>query len=447
MWGGVTCSRRHPLRVIALKLRSQNLAGYLSPHIGNLSFLRIIELANNSFQGQIPPEIGRLQRLSFLHMGNNSFNGEIPARYWLKKSSKKSPIISSMGEPFLEALIFEYMPNGSLDTWLHPNEEQHNSTHLNFMQRLNVAIDVASALDYLHHHCEAPIVHCDLKPSNVLLDEDMVAHVGDFGLARIFSKDVEYGMGGEVSTYGDMYSYGVLLLEMFMGKRPTDDIFKDNLNLHQLAKMAFPERVTEIIDHLLLLQGNENISSNEDYNEMKSRMHECLLSLVRIARYWLKKSSKKSPIISSMGEPFLEVTYAELLKATDGFSSTNLIGVGSFGFVYKGFLDQLGLTVAIKVLKLQQHKASKSFIAECKALRSIRHRNIVKILSVCSSIDFTGNDFKALIEYMPNGSLDTWLHPNEEQQNLTHLNLMQRLNVAIDMASAWIIFITILKLQ
>ncbi|RWR91194.1 Protein kinase domain-containing protein [Cinnamomum micranthum f. kanehirae] len=315
------------------------------------------------------------------------------ARYWLKKSSKKSPIISSLGERFLEAtyaellkatdgfssanligvgsfgfvykgfldqiglttaikvlklqqqrasksfigeckalrsirhrnivkilsvcssidfigndfkaLVFEYMPNGSLDTWIHPNEEQHNSTCLNFIQRLNVAIDVASALDYLHHDCEAPIVHCELKPSNVLLDEDMVAHVGDFGLARIFSKDVgncsqaqsssigikgsigyvapEYGMGGEVSTYGDVYSYGILLLEMFTGKRPTDDVFKDNLNLHQLARMAFPERVIEIIDQRLLLEGNVNISSNEDYNEMRSRMHECLLSLVRIS--------------------------------------------------------------------------------------------------------------------------------------------------------------------
>ncbi|XXG58778.1 hypothetical protein AAC387_Pa04g0997 [Persea americana] len=89
-------------------------------------------------------------------------------------------------------------------------------------------------------------------------------------------------MGGEVSTYGDVYSYGILLLEMFTGKRPIDDIFKDNLNLHQLAKMAFPERVIEIIDHPLLLEGIENVSSNEDYNEMRSRISEYLLSLVRI---------------------------------------------------------------------------------------------------------------------------------------------------------------------
>ncbi|XVF41906.1 hypothetical protein PTKIN_Ptkin01aG0318200 [Pterospermum kingtungense] len=158
------------------------------------------------------------------------------------------------GNPF-KALIYEFMPNGSLERWLHestaandvPNEGVPNI--LNFRQRLNVAIDVASALDYLHHQCEVPIVHCDLKPSNILLDHDMVAHVGDFGLARFFPKSMnnysgnststvglkgtigyaapEYGFGTEATTSGDMYSFGILLLEMFTRKRPTDEMFKD----------------------------------------------------------------------------------------------------------------------------------------------------------------------------------------------------------------------------
>ena len=63
----------------------------------------------------------------------------------------------------------------------------------------------------------------------------------------------EYGMGNEVSPYGDIYSYGILLLEMFTGKRPTDSIFQDNLNLHDFVKAALLEQIIDdIIDPILL---------------------------------------------------------------------------------------------------------------------------------------------------------------------------------------------------
>ncbi|XP_027190940.1 probable LRR receptor-like serine/threonine-protein kinase At3g47570 [Cicer arietinum] len=142
----------------------------------------------------------------------------------------------------------QFMPNGNLETSLYPNDLESGSL-LTLLQRLNIAIDVASAMDYLHHDCDPPIVHCDLKPANVLLDEDMVAHVADFGLARFLSQNPEekhsstlelkgsigyiapeYGLGGKASTCGDVYSFGILLPEMLIAKKPTDEMFKESMN-------------------------------------------------------------------------------------------------------------------------------------------------------------------------------------------------------------------------
>jgi serine/threonine protein kinase len=87
------------------------------------------------------------------------------------------------GEDF-KAIVFEFMPNGSLEKLLHDNEVSENDI-LSLPQRIDIALDVAHALDYLHNDTEQAVVHCDIKPSNVLLDDDLVAHLGDFGLARL----------------------------------------------------------------------------------------------------------------------------------------------------------------------------------------------------------------------------------------------------------------------
>ena len=69
--------------------------------------------------------------------------------------------------------------------WLHPKYEEMQSKHLSFLQRLNIIMGVAFALDYLHHQCQNVLVHCDLKPSNILLDDHLIAHVSDLGLSRL----------------------------------------------------------------------------------------------------------------------------------------------------------------------------------------------------------------------------------------------------------------------
>ncbi|XP_027080443.1 putative receptor-like protein kinase At3g47110 [Coffea arabica] len=226
--------------------------------------------------------------------------------------------IDSKGHEF-KALVYEFMENGNLDLWLHPSETTDQATSsrsLNLLQMLNIAIDVASALQYLHNHCEAEIVHCDLKPSNILLDNDLVAHVGDFGLARLLPKPInisseqgtsstiaikgtigyaapEYGMGVAASTLGDVYSYGILLLEMITRKRPTDDMFMDELDLHNFVNRALPGHVYEIMDPLLLSKsGDENkrMTPRGDKTDGGREM-ECVISLLKIGL----KCSEKSP--------------------------------------------------------------------------------------------------------------------------------------------------------
>lgn len=174
-------------------------------------------------------------------------------------------IITACSTEDFKALVLEFMPNGNLDGRLHGAE----SEKLSLEMRLRILLDVAHGLSYLHHDSCPPIVHCDLKPHNVLLDEDMTAHLADFGLARMFAQsDVasittstlkgsigytapEYGVGGEISAKGDVYSYGILTLEVITQKRPTDEMFRGGVTLSNWVSMAGDDIRSELLRGIL----------------------------------------------------------------------------------------------------------------------------------------------------------------------------------------------------
>uniref|UniRef100_A0ACD5UCE9 Uncharacterized protein n=1 Tax=Avena sativa TaxID=4498 RepID=A0ACD5UCE9_AVESA len=211
--------------------------------------------------------------------------------------------VDNRGNDF-KALVYEFMPNGNLDTWLHWEGDRNARNRLDLSQRMKIAVDIADALQYIHHDCESPIIHCDLKPSNILLDYDMTAHLGDFGIARFYMKSKsaaagdsstvgtvtvkgtigyiapEYAGGTFLSTSGDVYSFGIVLLEILTGKRPTDPMFCDELSIVSFVRRNFPDQMLHVLDASLVEEYQDCSRANlEEENEV----HQCLLSLLKVA--------------------------------------------------------------------------------------------------------------------------------------------------------------------
>ncbi|XP_060210326.1 probable LRR receptor-like serine/threonine-protein kinase At3g47570 [Lycium barbarum] len=183
-------------------------------------------------------------------------------------------VISSCANFDYKVLVLEYMPNENLERWLHSPDK-----FLDLTQRIKIMIDVASAMEYLHGGHLFVVIHCDLKPSNVLLDGDMVAKVSDFGISKLLTAETliahtktlgtigymapEYGSEGKVSTMGDVYSFGILLMETFTRKSPVDDLFVGDFTLKRWICQSLPNRLVDAVDINLFSLDEENFASKE----------------------------------------------------------------------------------------------------------------------------------------------------------------------------------------
>ncbi|XP_074280845.1 putative leucine-rich repeat receptor-like serine/threonine-protein kinase At2g24130 [Silene latifolia] len=198
-------------------------------------------------------------------------------------------IITICSKPDFKAIVFPLMSNGSLERHLYPCHGFRQG--LDLAQIVSICTDVAEGMAYLHHYSPVRVVHCDLKPSNILLDEDMTALVTDFGISKLVGGDTdtvssndsisfsstdgllcgsigyiapEYGMGKRASTQGDVYSFGVLLLEIVTGKRPTDVLLDEGSNLHEWVKSHYPHNLGPIVEQALLRSAPHSITAEQE---------------------------------------------------------------------------------------------------------------------------------------------------------------------------------------
>ncbi|XP_037493569.1 tyrosine-sulfated glycopeptide receptor 1 [Jatropha curcas] len=168
-------------------------------------------------------------------------------------------------------LVYSYMENGSLDYWLH--EKVDGASLLDWPTRLKIARGTSRGLAYMHQICEPHIVHRDIKSSNILLDDKFEAHVADFGLSRLILPyhthvttelvgtlgyiPPEYGQAWVATLRGDMYSFGVVMLELLTGKRPVE-VFKPKMSRELVGwvlQMRSEGKQDQIFDPILKGKG------------------------------------------------------------------------------------------------------------------------------------------------------------------------------------------------
>ncbi|GKA88080.1 leucine-rich repeat protein [Tanacetum coccineum] len=372
-WSGISCGKWHK-QVITLRLGSQGLEGSLSPHVGNLSFLRELYLRNNSFQGTIPHELGRLSRLR----GILSFLGNITSMEVF------SCVENPLGGSIPDTLVFlqkvgNQLPNLE-NLWLRDNE---------LTGVLSPSISNCSKLRYLE------------MANNEFSGKLTI----DFSKLR------------DIDTIR-------LQCNNFHGRREADDMrFIDSLkNCTTLVELelqncnltgVLPVLIGNLSDQLSILGFVVGVVTLELPKCKEKGSHKrrfpffilvtviaptLLLLIVLCCVYLFLKKIVKSHPSQSLGnenERFLKVSYNQLFKATDGFSKTNLIGEGRFSFVYKGILNSNDdKFVAVKVLHLQNRGPTK---------------------------------------FMPNGSVHDWLHSSTISSKL---NILQRINILRDVAAA-----------
>ncbi|CAL5089086.1 unnamed protein product [Urochloa decumbens] len=414
--------------LVKLGLYRARLSGLIPSSLGNLTQLNAIIAYSNNLEGPIPANLGKLRNLYILDLSANyRLNGSIPKEILL-------PSLSSILDLSYNSF------SGTLPS------EVGNLVNLNqlILSRNQLAghipdtIGTCLVLDSLmldNNMFEGSIPQSlqnvkGLQVLNLTANKlsgripDALSNIGALQELYLAHNNLSGLIPGSLQKLTSLLTFNASFNDL-QGQVPNGGVFANVTAISVTGN----SRLCGGIPQLHLVPCSTHTLKDSKKYKSKSLMISLittgamlLLVSVAVAIWKLKQGPKsQSPPTTVTEEGFQRISYQALLRGTDGFSESNLLGKGRYGSVYKCTLQGEDKPVAVKVFNLQQLGSSKSFQAECEALRRVRHRALIKIITCCSSIDDQGQDFKALvIDLMPNGSLDGWLHPKYNTATLNN---------------------------
>ncbi|KAH8976283.1 hypothetical protein BDL97_01G205800 [Sphagnum fallax] len=391
------------------------------------------------------------------------FKTEIEINTCLSHANIVSLIGYCVGKAHL-ILVYDFLPQGTLEDHLHGEEV------LEWEERYRIAVGICKALEYIHDGSPQPVIHMNVKPSNILLSHDLRPQLSDFGLGKWAPKrpmyiccndvvgtpgyiDPEYLLYQRVNDKTDVYSFGVVLLELITGCRPSEpERCKGEEELVGWARPLLDERnLDKLVDPQLghtynVCQMQAMISAAALCVQQSSQHRPQISQVLKMldkdssGEEGLSTGGKSLPLDAadtadtsyvinndnnhharnsstsllqqvqslSIYRPYSRFSFKELGAATASFSPANLVGGGAIHEVYRGELQD-GRLVAIRCQTQRGEQAEEELLTQIEINSYLSHANIVSIIGYC--VEKT--ELILVYDFLPQGTLEDHLHGQE----------------------------------